>query len=249
MLDTLCELLDGGVLEGVLRADRTSAFCAETLFQFYPQLDRARLASLDSAGRREYLDDTIGGYYRRNERSLGDAASRWQLYWDTRADAITAAFEESFDMELDRRLRRVTCSITLDPSCPHDTAGRTFDLFYLNSERGACGLSLRELAQMIWFEKWHDHFGDPKDDYESPGLKWIFSAMSLDAVLSHPTLAALNPYRGRSCPVCFYPLRFDGQPALDVLARLWRENTVTGYMEQGFKLCIANEKSIHSAMC
>lgn len=242
MLDTICAPAQEGT-------KHSGGFYPDTLFQFYPCLDKRELQSMDEAARREYLGEVLGDVYRAGERQLGDTAAQWQVYWDRNSGGVCAAFEEIFDMPLERELRRLTCNITLDPRCPHDLERRSFDIFHMNSARGAMGLALREIMRIVWFMKWQARFGDDPADYRSPNLKWVFSEMVPESILSHPELAKHNPYRGRSCAECFYAMRVDGVPILELLDRLYRENDIVGFMEKGFRLCIANEKIIRNVIC
>ena len=51
------------------------------------------------------------------------------------------------------------------------------DVFYLNSEKGAIGMSIHEIIHFVWFDVWHSLFGDSFEEYERPNLKWILSEM------------------------------------------------------------------------
>ncbi|MBE6753775.1 MAG: hypothetical protein E7559_05440 [Ruminococcaceae bacterium] len=245
MLDTVCRTAAG---EGSgLPVSR--GLLADTLFQYYPRLNKQELTDLPHEQLCDYIAEELGEVYGSSMRQLGDRAAEWQVYWDKNTAGVCAAFEEIFDISLERKLQRLTGNITLNPITGSDRQKQTYDLFWMNSARGACGISLHEISHMVWFMKWHEHFGDAPELYCAPDLRWVFSEMVTEAILSHPVLAPLNPYRGRTCPEYFNAVRIEGQPLLAHIDRLYRENDIVGFMEQGFRFCIDNERVIRSVVC
>ena len=78
----------------------------------------------------------------------------------------------------------MTANISLNPISPHFLKEQSFNVFYMNSEKGALGLSLHEVIHYFWFYVLNHHFDDSYGEYETPSLKWILSEMVVETIMS-----------------------------------------------------------------
>lgn len=138
----------------------------------------------------------------------------------------------------------------MNPIAPRFLTQRRFDIFYLNSERGAVGTAIHELIHFVWFHVWNGLFGDSYDEYERPSLKWILSEMVVEPIMRDPRLSSINPYFPREQGGCVYPYFFDmeagGAPILDTLDRMYRAQSVQAFMKSSCACCLEHEAEIRA---
>lgn len=124
----------------------------------------------------------------------------------------------------------------------------SFDIFYLNSERGALGLAIHEIIHFVWFYVWNQLFEDSYEEYEIPSLKWILSEMVVEPIMSDERLCSINPYFPREHGGCVYPyfytMKIEGKPILDTLTDMYHSMTIAEFMKAGYEYCVTHEKEI-----
>lgn len=144
----------------------------------------------------------------------------------------------------------MTCRVTLNPICPRYLKEHMFDVFYLNSERGALGVSLHELIHFMWFHVWHQLFGDGYETYERPSLPWILSEMVVETIMRDGRLSTLNPYFPREEGGCvyayFFDMTVDGTPVLDTIDSLYVTRGIHDFMRDSYAFCRAHEAEIRA---
>lgn len=238
------------MLESILefQGEEQGEFFRESLYMFYPNFDKGKMDSLDTEGKKEYISLELKQIYEANVGLLEDKLKVYQKHWDNNQEVIQKAFEEIFNMKLEDEFNSMIGNISLNPVSPRYLDTNNFDVFYLNSERGALGLALHEITHFIWFKKWQQLFKDNLEEYEAPHLKWVFSEMVVESILSDERLKKLNPYTGHNVYEYFYKLELDGQPVLEILDECYKENTIENFMEKGFEFCVKNEDLIRSVM-
>ncbi len=238
MLDTILPFQSG----------EQSAFFADGLFRFYPQFDRERMASLPAEGKRAYLAEGLEKYYAENTALFEQKRAAWQRHWDASRAVAEEAFSERFAMDLQGEFQDMTGNLSLNPVCPRYLDTHAFDIFYLNSERGALGMALHEITHFVWFQKWNRLFGDDPEEYEAPHLKWVLSEIVVDAVLQEPRLRALNPYRDETVYAYFYHCKAGGRPLLSTMAEWFAENPIETFMEKSYAFVKEHEAEIRAVM-
>ena len=93
-------------------------YWSDSIFYFYPQVDKGRLLSLDRAGKKAYLTEVLGRVYEELQpqwlQKLEDCNRHFQAHRPQIEDALSEAFE------LDTRplFNDLRATITLNPICP-----------------------------------------------------------------------------------------------------------------------------------
>ena len=225
-----------------------SEYWTESLFYFYPQMDKTKFQNLELNKRKEYLRDVLNKVIITTD--LNQKVIDYQKYWDTNAFDIQKALEDAFAISLTDKFNDIVANITLNPICPKYLENNSFDIFYLNSERGALGMALHEIIHFIWFFVWNSHFQDEKTEYETPHMKWVFSEMVVDPIMRHDKrLSSINPYFENGCVYdYFYSMKIDNTPILDTLLNLYESNSMTDFMEKGYQYCLEHEVEIRKQM-
>ena len=163
---------------------------------------------------------------------------------------IAAALSDAFDVDCAGGYNDIVARVGLDPISPRFLRERAFDVFYLNSEKGAIGMSIHEIIHFVWFDVWHSLFGDSFDEYERPNLKWILSEMVVESVMSDPRLSSINPYFPREEGGCIYPYFFDmkagGELILGTLDKMYRSENIRDFMRDSYAYCLEHEQEIRS---
>lgn len=223
-------------------------FWSAPIFHFYPQVDKSELSKRDRTGRRKYLNDVFGAIYENLKDELDIKAERYNSHFQNHRAQIEDALSDAFELDARTVFSDLTGNVTMNPICPRFLKERYFDVFYLNSERGALGLALHEVIHYFWFAVWNRHFGDNYDEYETPSLKWILSEMVVEAIMSDERLCSLNPYYPKENGGCIYPyfqnMVAGGAPVLDVIGKLYRENSIVDFMEASYAYCVKHEDAI-----
>ena len=196
--------------------------------------------------RKDYLTDFFSRFASENasliQTKLEKYNERWQLY---RAQ-IVDALQEAFDIDLAPLFNDIRSYITFNPISPRYLENYTFDVFYLQSEKGALGTSIHEIIHFVWFYVWQRQFQDSAKEYEMPHLKWILSEMVVEPIMRDERLRSINPYfDGGGCVYpYFYTLKIDGDPILDRLYHMYRTMSINQFMEQSYQLCVEHEAEI-----
>lgn len=225
-----------------------SAFWTEGLFRFYPEMDRARLDALPEAQREAALREAIAGLYAAREAAFSAKLAAWQDHWDAHEAQITQAFSDAFGEDMGGRWQHLRGLMSLNPVSPRFLDKACFEVFWLNSERGALGMALHEITHFLWFDAWQRRHGDDPARYERPHLPWLLSEMAVEPILSDPRLAALNPYYPREQGGCIYPyffdLRLEGKNVMDTLHGLYRDLPMGAFMDTAYALLERNRAEL-----
>lgn len=225
-----------------------SDFWTEPLYIEFPQIDKNKFNMLTRHNKREYLREILGGILETNETI--EKIIRYQNYWDANVINIQEALEDTFGLQLSDKFNHMVGNITLNPICPRFLESNTFDIYYLNSERGALGMALHEIIHFVWFHVWNSYFHDNKKEYEMPHLTWILSEMAVDTIMRHDQrLYSINPYFDGGCAYdYFYKMKIDEKPILETLFELFENNSMLAFMEKSYNYCLKYETDIRSQM-
>lgn len=228
--------------------EEESSFWSEPLYHFYPQLDKAYAASLPFSERKAYIERILRDVYMELEDSIQEKVTLYTRHWTDCKGQITAALSEAFGVDCVSLFNDLRCNVSMNPIEPRFLKERYFDIFYLNSERGAIGECLHEIVHFVWFYVWNRLFADSYDEYERPSLKWILSEMVVESVMRDERLSSINPYFPREQGGCVYPYFFDmkagGALILDTLDEMYRAQTIEEFMKNSYAYCQKHETEI-----
>lgn len=221
----------------------------DSLFHFYPQIDRTEYERLDASSRFLYLRQKLQHIYDAAKPDICGKLRFYASHWLKYKPQIEDAFSDAFQVDSRGLFNDLTANITLNPICPRYLESRSFDIFYLNSERGALGMSLHEMIHFFWFHIWNQLFQDDFSEYETPSLKWIFSEMAVEPIMRDKRLSTINPYFEDGCVYeYFYHMDIGGKPVLEILYEIYRQNDIKGFMQKGFLFCQEHEAEIRRQM-
>ncbi|MCD8002636.1 MAG: hypothetical protein LUG88_01730 [Clostridia bacterium] len=230
------------------QSDDCSPFWSDPLYHFYPKLDRDYAGKLPSTDRANYIAGVLRNEYLALKETLDDKVLTYESYWETCKDQITAALSEAFDIDCNAILNDMVCNVSMNPIEPRFLQNHSFDIFYLNSERGFIGDSIHEIIHFVWFHVWNQIFSDCYDEYESPSLKWILSEMVVEPIMRDTRLSSINPYFSREQGGCVYPyfytMEIEEKPVLDTLAEMYHAMEISTFMKESYAYCVKHEKEI-----
>lgn len=236
--------------------DKIGTYWSDSLFYFYPSLDKEVLRKMEKTERKNYIENALRMEYKEIESVIADKIKQYEQQWRKCEEQITAALSEAFEIDCKNAFGNMTCRVSMNPICPRYLEEQVFDVFYLNSERGAIGMAIHEIIHFVWFYVWNTHFKDNAKEYEIPHLKWILSEMTVEPIMRDERLATINPYfhydyeqkQGGCVYECFYEMKIEGKPILDTLYEMYQNYGITGYMEQAYGFCQTYEKEIRDQM-
>ncbi|MBQ2997828.1 MAG: hypothetical protein IJD62_02385 [Oscillospiraceae bacterium] len=234
----------------LFQTDEQTPFWSDSVLYFYPQIDKTELEKRNFEEKKEYIYNVLEEVYGNIKDELESKIIRYNEHFQNYRSQIEDALSEAFELDSGLLFNDLTGNITMNPVCPRFLQEKYFDIFYLNSERGALGLSIHEVIHYFWFYVWNKHFGDGYEEYETPSLKWILSEMVVEAIMSDERLSLINPYFPREDGGCVYPYFFDmiinGKPVLDKISELYKNNSITDFMEASYAYCLENENAIRN---
>lgn len=238
MLDSIMEF----------QKDDTPFFWNDTLFYFFEELDKEYAYSLSIEKRRKYFEEKLKEIYKTSELLLTEKVQAYSEYWNKHEEEITQAFSDAFEIDCSKVFNDLVCNISLNPICPRYLKEHSFDVFYLNSEKGALGLSLHELVHFVWFMVWNGVFQDSYEEYETPSLKWILSELVVEAVMSDERLSSINPYYPREQGGCIYPYFFTMEindiPITETVQEMYQNMKIAEFMKKSYAYCLKHETEI-----
>ena len=225
-----------------------SPFWLEPILHFYPQIDKHTLMTLNAPDKQTYLNDVFLDIYQNLEEEINKKVICYHAHFQNHKRQIEDALSDAFQLDAGSIFQDLTCNVTLNPICPRFLKDRHFDIFYLNSEKGALGLALHEVIHYFWFHVWNNHFKDSYDEYENPSLKWIISEMVVESIMNDERLRSLNPYFPKENGGCVYPyfqsMIINGAPILDTIDHFYRQSSITDFMEKAYAYCSKYENEI-----
>ncbi len=224
-----------------------SDFWKAPLFYFYPQLDRTRFEALPPKEQVGYLKNTLQEVY--DSALIAQKVESYQVHWESNRKVVEEAMSDAFGLDPGALYNDLVVNVTLNSISPRYLQERRFDVFYLNSPKGALGVSLHEMVHFLWFYVWNRHFGDSFAEYETPHLKWVLSEMAVESIMRDERLRARNPYFESGCVYdYFYQMRIDGAPILDTLNKMYHAAPIQSFMEQSYAYCLTHKKEIRAQM-
>lgn len=227
------------------QSESESAFWADPLYHFYPQLDKEYAQSLPFEKRKEYIEQVMRKVYAETENTINEKAVLYANHWRVCKPQITKALSEAFGIDCKDILNDMRCNLCLNPIEPRFLRERCYDTFYLNSEKGAVGGGIHEIIHFVWFYVWNRVFQDSYDEYERPSLKWILSEMVVDSVMRDERLSSINPYfPDEHVYPYFFSLRVEDVPILDTLADMYRNQSIENFMRSSYAYCKKHEAVI-----
>ena len=236
MLDSIMEF----------QQDDTSSFWKDSLFYFFKDLNKEYAYSQ----RKEYLSSKLFEVYLANEQLLQEKILAYGKHWEANREDITQALSDAFEIDCAERFNDLVCNISLNPISPRYLKKHSFDVFYLNSEKGALGNALHELVHFVWFAVWNDLYRDSYEEYENPSLKWILSELVVEAVMSDERLSSINPYYPRKNGGCIYPYFFTmeikDKPITDTIFEMYQRNGILDFMRESYLYCQKYENEIRA---
>lgn len=234
-VDTILEFIKEG----------QTAFWSEPFYRFYPDIQRTRIESSELAERREYLIQYFRAFEQVNKNLLEEKLKKYNAHWNLHKNQIVASLENAFSLDLKDTFNDMRGYISFCPICPRYLDSCTFDIFYLNSEKGALGISIHEIIHFVWFYVWNKQFQDNTSEYDTPHLKWVLSEMVVDLIMRDKRLSSINPYFSDGCVYpYFYTMMLENKPILDTLNEMYISMNIHEFMEESYKFCLHWEKDI-----
>lgn len=228
--------------------DDETAYWSDALYYFFPQLNAEKARSLSFEERDAYIRSVLREVYAENKPLIAEKIEKYNAHFAAHHRQIEDALSDAFGMDVSQVFNDLRAYISLNPVSPRFLDSNTFDIFYLNSERGALGLSIHEIIHFIWFYVWNGVFGDSYEEYERPNLKWILSEMVVESIMRDERLSSINPYFPRENGGCVYSyfqnMIVDGKPILDTLDGMYRAMPMQAFMKAGYDYCLTHEQAI-----
>lgn len=230
------------------QTDDVTAFWSDSLYNFYPQLDKDHAQKIGYSERKKYIEEVMRAKYMDLENSINDKIIDYSKYWEKNKEQILNALSEAFEIDCSALFDEIDCNISMNPISPRFLQEKYFEVFYLNSERGALGVAIHELIHIVWFYVWNQVFGDSYVEYEHPSLKWILSEMVVESIMKDERLSLINPYFPRENGGCIYPYFFDmrvnNQLVLETIDEMYKSQDIKTFMKISYDFCLKHEEEI-----
>lgn len=136
------------MIQQIMQTENDSAFWSEPLYYFYPQLDKSYAKSLPFSERNSYIGHTLRSIYVELEDCINEKVALYSQHWQNCKGQITAALSDAFGVDCANLFCDLQCNVSMNPIQPRFLTERRFDVFYLNSEKGAIGTSIHEMMNL-----------------------------------------------------------------------------------------------------
>ena len=124
------------------QGEEETAFWSDPLYHFFPQLDRDYMYTLSFGERKKYIDSIFRKVYTELEDTINEKTILYSQHWKNCKTQITEALSEAFETDCSTLFNDLLCNVSMNPIMPRFLREHSFDVFYLNSERGAIGSSI-----------------------------------------------------------------------------------------------------------
>lgn len=232
------------------QSEDETGFWLAPLYHFYPQLDQTRAMSMTFLERKAYIEKTLRAVYYELEGTINEKVESYTRYWKSCQQQISDALSDAFDVDCSLVFNDLRCNVSMNPIMPRFLKDHSFDMFYLNSEKGAIGDAIHEIIHFVWFYVWNRLFHDSYDEYERPTLKWILSEMVVESVMKDQRLCSINPYFPREQGGCIYPyffdMKVDGKFLLRTLDEMYSSHPIQEFMRNSYSYCQKHESEIRA---
>ncbi len=230
--------------------DGESAYWTDSIYYFYPALNKAHFDSLSTEGKREYMTTELRKIYDSLQNVWSEKLDAYNVHWENHRTQINDALSDAFGLNAHILFNDLKGFITLNPVCPRFLKEHYIDVFHLNSHRGCIGLTIHEMIHFLWFHVWNSIHHDSYDEYERPSLKWILSEMVVESIMSDERLSRINPYFPRENGGCVYGyfqnMVIENRPILETLDEMYRSHPMPAFMKNGYDYCLKNEAAIRA---
>lgn len=236
----------------LFQTEDETARWSDAVYYFYPELDRARMDSLDMSEKQAYLTEQLRKTYDSLQDVWTEKVEAYNDHWKKYRVQINDALSDAFSVDVHALFNDLTGYITLNPVCPRFLRERSIDMFHLNSHRGCIGLTIHEMIHFVWFHVWNTIHGDSYDEYERPSLKWILSEMVVESIMRDERLSSINPYfpreNGGCVYGCFQNMVIENRPILETLEEMYRTYSMPDFMKHSYQYCQQHEAAIRAHM-
>lgn len=234
----------------LFQTDGEAAYWTDSIYYFYPSLDKSRIDSLDMPGKREYITAELRKVYDSLQETWSEKLDAYNSHWNAHRAQINDALSDAFGIDAHPLFNDLKGYISLNPVCPRFLRERYIDMFHLNSHRGCIGLTIHEMIHFLWFHVWNSLNHDSYDEYERPSFKWILSEMVVESIMCDERLSSINPYFPRENGGCVYgyfqDMVIQERPILDTLDDMYRAMPMPDFMAESYAYCLKNESAIRA---
>lgn len=234
----------------LFQSDGESAYWSDSIYYFYPNLDKSRINSLNFTGKREYITAELRKTYDSLQDAWSEKLDAYNAHWESHRVQINDALSDAFGVDAYALFNDLKGYITLNPVCPRFLRERYIDVFHMNSHRGCIGMTIHEMIHFLWFHVWNSIHHDSYDEYERPTLKWILSEMVVESIMSDERLSSMNPYFPRENGGCVYgyfqDMVIENRPMLETIEQMYRSNDVEAFMKESYAYCLRHEQEIRA---
>ena len=142
----------GYMLESIMAFQKEDAasFWSEPLFYFYPQLDKAYVSTLKGEGKRKHMEDVLSSIYKEQEKTIEEKVEIYSSFWGRHERDISRALSDAFSLDSSDIFNDLRCYVSMNPISPRFLSDGSFEVFYLNSGKGAIGTAIHEIIHFFW---------------------------------------------------------------------------------------------------
>jgi hypothetical protein len=220
----------------LFQTDGETSYWSDSIFYFFPKLNKDVFQTLDFNAKKKYFFNELNEIYHEQEALLNEKVEEYNNHWGKYRIQIEEALSDAFELDSHLLFNDLRAEICLNPVSPRFLKERYFQIFYLNSERGAIGVSIHEIIHFLWFHVWNQNFHDNYDEYERPSLKWILSEMVVECIMRDERLSSINPYFPRENGGCIYgyfqDMKLDHRMALDIIDEYYQCGNIRKFMHE-----------------
>ena len=134
----------------LFQTEETASYWSDSLCYFYPEINQ-NIQAWKEREKEDYLRTSLRKIWDRVLPEIEAKERRYHEHFQKYRNQIEDALSDAFELDSRTMFNELLANITLNPICPRFLREEKFDLFYMNSERGALGITLHEVIHYFWF--------------------------------------------------------------------------------------------------
>lgn len=97
------------------------------------------------------MEDVLSSIYKEQEKTIEEKVDIYSSFWGRHERDISRALSNAFSLDSSDIFNDLRCYVSMNPISPRFLSDGSFEVFYLNSGKGAIGTAIHEIIHFFWF--------------------------------------------------------------------------------------------------
>ncbi len=102
----ICQIME-------FQGENETVFWSDSLYHFFPQLDKAHAATLSFNEKKKYIDSVLRKVYAELEEMINEKTVLYSRHWETCKGQICDALSEAFELDCRTVFNDLRCNVSM----------------------------------------------------------------------------------------------------------------------------------------